>query len=200
YDHTEYGMQSTGASSSTRSEWDRLRKAGAAARVMLIAAAAEAWKVDPAGCRAENGHVLHPASGRRLSYGQLAERAAGLKPPDPEKLPLKDPKDFKIVGKPTKRLDTPAKVNGTAVYGLDVTVPGMLVALVARPPVFGGKFKGFDASKAKAVPGVRHVVEIDRGVAVVADGFWPAFKGRLALAVTWDDGPLAALDSRAQRE
>ena len=198
YNHTVYGLQLTGGSTSTWSEWERLRKAGAAARVMLTAAAAQTWKVDPAGCKAENGHVLHAASGRKLSFGQLAQKAAGLKPPP--NVALKDPKDFKIIGKATKRLDTPEKTNGKAVFGLDVQVPGMLVALVARPPVFGGKVKSYSADKARAVPGVRHVVQIERGVAVVADGFWPAKKGREALEVVWDEGPLAALDSRTQYE
>jgi isoquinoline 1-oxidoreductase beta subunit len=196
YNHSVYGIQMTGGSSSTWSEWARVRRAGAAARQMLIAAAAEAWKVEPAACKTENGFVLHAASDRKESYGKLAERASRLKPP--ENVTLKDPKDFKIVGKPTKRLDTPDKTNGKAVFGLDVTVPGLLVAVVARSPVFGGKVKSFNADKAKAVPGVRHVVEIERGVAVVADGFWPAKKGREALEIVWDEGPLAALDSGKQ--
>jgi isoquinoline 1-oxidoreductase subunit beta len=196
YNHPNYGIQLTGGSSSTWAEWERVRKAGSAARAMLIAAAAAEWKVEPATCGTEPGHVVHAASGRRVSYGRLAEKAAGLKPP--ENVPLKDPKDFRLVGKPTRRLDTPDKVSGKAVFGLDVQLPGMLVALVARPPVFGGKVKGLNADKAKAVPGVRHVVQIPRGVAVVADGFWPAKKGREALAVAWDDGPLAGLDSGTQ--
>jgi isoquinoline 1-oxidoreductase beta subunit len=196
YNHAVYGIQMTGGSTSTWSEWERLRKAGAAARLMLIAAAADTWQVEPATCRAENGQVLHPASKRSLSFGKLAEKAASLKPP--QNVPLKDPKDFKLIGKATRRLDTPDKTNGKAVFGLDVTVPGMLVALVARPPVFGGKMKSYSADKAKAVPGVRHVVAIERGVAVVADGFWPAKLGREALEVVWDEGPLATLDSQAQ--
>src|SRR4029077_15841551 len=126
--------------------------------------------------------------------GKLAEKAADLKPP--EDVELKDPKDFRIIGKPTRRLDTPEKVNGKAVFGLDVQLPGMLVAVVAPPPVFGGKVKSFNADKAKAVPGVKNVVQIPRGVHVVADGFWPAKKGREALEIDWDDGPLATLDSR----
>ncbi|PYS93339.1 MAG: twin-arginine translocation pathway signal protein, partial [Acidobacteria bacterium] len=196
YNHTRFGMQMTGGSTSTWSEWDRLRKAGAVARAMLIAAAAEIWNVDPPSCHARNGQVVHAASGRRLSYGRLAEKASSLTPP--QSVTLKDRKDFNLIGKPTKRLDTPEKVNGTGVFGLDVTVPGMLVAVVARPPVFGGKVKSFDAGRANAVPGVRHVVEIDRGVAVVADGYWPASQGRKALETVWEDGPLARLDSRAQ--
>ncbi len=198
YNHTLYGAQITGGSTSTWTEWDRLRKAGASARAMLVSAAAETWGVDAKTCGASDGHVAHAASGRRASYGQLVERASRLSPP--KEVPLKDPKDFKLIGKPTKRLDTPSKVDGSAVFGLDVTLPGMLVAVVARPPVFGGKAKSIDAADAKAVPGVRHVVEIDRGVAVVADGFWAAKKGREALRVTWDDGPLATLDTRTQGE
>src|SRR5262249_26866300 len=157
----------------------------------------QTWKVEPTTCRTENGQVVHTASKRRLSYGRLAERASRLTPP--KKVALKNPREFKLIGKPTKRLDTPEKVNGKGMFGLDVTVPGMLVAVVARPPVFGGKVKSFDATKAKAVPGVRHVVAIDRGVAVVADGYWPALKGREALTITWNEGPLATLDSRKQR-
>src|SRR5437867_3093164 len=198
YNHTQFGIQVTGGSTSTWSEWERLRQAGATARAMLIAAAAETWKVDPATCRAENGQVIHAASGRRLSFGCLAEKASGMTPP--ENVTLKDREDFKLIGKATKRLDTPDKTNGKAVFGLDVSVPGMLVAVVARPPVFGGKVKSFDAEKAKAVPGVRHVVEIARGVAVVADGFWPAKLGREALEVVWDEGSLAGLDSGKQRD
>jgi isoquinoline 1-oxidoreductase beta subunit len=196
YNHSVYGIQMTGGSSSTWSEWERVRKAGATARAMLVAAAAAGWKVEPAACATEPGHVVHAASGRRASYGRLAEQAADLKPP--ENVPLKDPKDYRIIGKPTRRLDTPDKVNGKAVFGLDVQRSGMLVALVARPPVFGGTVKSFSADKARAVPGVKHVVQIPRGVAVVADGFWPAKKGREALEIVWDDGPLATLDSRAQ--
>ena len=195
YNHTIFGMQMTGGSTSTWTEWERMRKAGAAARQMLIAAAAETWKVEPANCHAENGFVISP-TGQRASYGSLVEKAAKLAPP--QNVTLKNPKDFKLVGKPTKRLDTPDKTNGQAIFGIDVNVPGMLVAVVARPPVFGGKVKSFDAGNAKAVPGVRHVIQIDRGVAVVADGFWPAKLGREALRIDWDEGPLAKLDSRKQ--
>jgi isoquinoline 1-oxidoreductase beta subunit len=198
YNHPIYGAQLTGGSSSTWVEWERVRNAGAAARAMLIAAAAAEWKVEPATCGTEPGHVVHAASGRRVSYGKVAERAADLKPP--QNVPLKNPKDFRLVGKPTRRLDTPDKVNGKAVFGLDVQLPGLLIALVARPSVFGGKVKRYDADRAKAVPGVKHVVQIPRGVAVVADGFWHAKKGREALEVVWDDGPLADFDSRTQLE
>jgi isoquinoline 1-oxidoreductase beta subunit len=197
YNHTVYGIQMTGGSTSTWSEWERLRKAGAAARQMFIAAAADTWGVEPKTCRAENGRVIS-GSGQRLSFGQLVEKASRLTPP--QDVTLKDPKDFKIVGKPTKRLDTPDKTNGKAMFGLDVNLPGMLVAVVARSPVFGGKVKSFNAEKAKAVPGVRHIIEIPRGVAVVADGFWPAKLGREKLEIVWDEGPQATLDSRSQGE
>jgi isoquinoline 1-oxidoreductase subunit beta len=198
YNHTLWGMQATGGSTSTWTEWERLRQAGAMAKAMLIAAAAETWQVEPSSCRTEKSQVIHAASGRRLSFGQLAEKAAGLTPP--QKAEVKDPKDFKLIGKPTRRLDTPDKTNGKAVYGLDVQVPGMLVAVIARSPVYGGKVKSFEAEKTKAVPGVRHVVEISRGVAVVADSFWAAKRGRDALSIDWDEGPNADLDSQKQRE
>lgn len=197
YNNPMFGMQGTGGSTSTRSEWVRLRKMGAAARQMLIAAAADTWKVDAGTCRAENGQVLHPGSNRRLSYGQLVEKASRLKPP--QDVPLKDPQTFKLIGKPTKRLDTPEKTNGRGLFSLDVNLPGMLVAVIARPPVFGGKAKSFDAGRAKAVAGVKHVVEIDRGIAVAAEGYGAALAGRKALEIVWDEGPLANLDSAAQR-
>lgn len=196
YNHSVYGMQMTGGSSSSWSEWERVRKAGAAARTMLIAAAAQQWKVEPSTCRAELGHVLHKASGRKLSFGKLAEAAAKLEPP--KEVTLKEAKDLKILGKPLTRLDTPEKVNGSAVFGIDIKVPNLLVAVVARPPVFGGKVKSFDAEQAKAVPGVRHVVQIDRGIAVVADGFWQATQGRAKLKIEWDEGPLASLETGKQ--
>jgi isoquinoline 1-oxidoreductase beta subunit len=198
YNHTVFGMQATGGSTSIWTEWERLRQAGAMARAMLIAAAAETWGVDPASCRTERGQVIHPLSGQRISYGQLVGKASTMDPP--EKVALKDPRDFKLISQPVRCLDTPEKVDGKALFGLDVRIPGMLTALVARPPVFGGKMKSFDARKAKAVPGVREVVEIDRGVAVVADGCWPAWKGRSALEILWDEGPLFGLDSQRQRE
>ncbi len=196
YNHSVYGMQMTGGSTSTWSEYDRFRKAGATARAMLVAAAAELWKVDAKSCTTENGQVVHAESNRRTTYGKLTGMAARLKPPQDVK--LKETKDFKLIGRAVKRLDTPAKVNGTAQFGIDVKVPGMLIAVVERSPVFGGKAKSFNADKAKAIKGVKHVVEIDRGVAVVADGYWPAKLGRDALEVEWDEGPQANLDSVAQ--
>src|SRR6267142_4161899 len=165
-----FGIQGTGGSSSVRAAWKPLREAGAQARTMLIAAAAQTWGVEPASCRAEAGAVIHAATNRRLTYGGLAQRAAGL--PVPAEVQLKDPKDWRLAGKPTKRLDTRFKVNGTAQFGIDVRVPGMLTAVVARSPVFGGKVRSFDATAAKAIPGVRHVVQISSGVAVVGDGYW----------------------------
>ncbi len=188
-----FGIQGTGGSSSVRAAWKPLREAGAQARTMLIAAAAQTWGVEPASCRAEAGAVMHAASNRRLTYGALAQRAAAL--PVPADVPLKDPKDWRIAGKPTKRLDTRFKVNGTAQFGIDVRVPGMLTAVVARSPVFGGKVRSFDATTAKAIPGVRHVVQISSGVAVVGDGYWPAKQGRDALKVSWDEGPVAQVSS-----
>ena len=174
-----------------------MRKAGAAAREMLIAAAADTWKVDQSECRAEKGMVLH-RNGKKLSYGRLAAKAAKL--PVPTDVKLKDPKEFKILGKGAKRLDTPGKVNGSARFGMDVRLPGMLTAVVARSPVAGGKVASFNADKAKAMRGVKHVVQIGSGVAVVADGYWNALKGRDALEVKWDDGAGAAVSSEDIRK
>ncbi len=188
-----FGLQGTGGSSSVRAAWKPLREAGARARSVLIAAAAQTWGVEPTSCRAEAGAVIHAPSNRRLTYGALAQRAAAL--PIPAEVQLKDPKDWHLAGKPTKRLDTRFKVNGTAQFGIDVRVPGMLTAVVARSPVFGGKVRSFDATAAKAIPGVRHVVQISSGVAVVGDGYWPAKQGRDTLKVSWDEGPVAQVSS-----
>ena len=188
-----FGLQGTGGSSSVRAAWKPLREAGARARSVLIAAAAQTWGVEPMSCRAEAGAVIHAPSNRRLTYGALAQRAAAL--PIPAEVQLKDPKDWHLAGKPTKRLDTRFKVNGTAQFGIDVRVPGMLTAVVARSPVFGGKVRSFDATAAKAIPGVRHVVQISSGVAVVGDGYWPAKQGRDTLKVSWDEGPVAQVSS-----
>jgi isoquinoline 1-oxidoreductase beta subunit len=198
YNHTVFGMQLTGGSTSTASEWQRFRKAGATARIMLIAAAAQNWKVEPQSLRAENGFVIHAASNRRASFGSLADTAATLTPP--KDVPLKDPKDFKLIGKSTRRLDTPAKVNGSAQFGLDVQIPGMMTAVVARPPVFGGKVVSLNAERAKAVAGVKDVFQVPSGVAVVATGFWPAKLGRERLEIKWDDGPSANLSTVGMRE
>lgn len=198
YNHPVFGIQMTGGSTSTASEWDRFRQAGATARMMLIAAAAKNWKVYPASLRAENGYVINPATGTRASFGSLADVAATMTPP--KDVPLKDPKDFKLIGKPTRRLDTPDKVNGAAQFGLDVAIPGMMTVLIARAPVFGGKVQSFNADKAKAVPGVKDVVQIPSGVAVIASGFWPAKQGRDKLEISWDDGPNGALSTTGMRE
>ncbi len=198
YNHTQWGsIQGTGGSSSIRSCWDQFRKAGASARVMLIAAAAELWQTDSASCRAENGFVINDLSGKRLSFGELVGKAAEIQAPSD--VPLKKPQDFKVLGISRRRLDTPDKTDGKAMFGIDATAPGMLVSVVARPPVFGGKVKSFNADKAKAVKGVKDVVQIDSGVAVVGEDFWSAKLGREGLEVTWDEGPLASLDSEGQR-
>ena len=193
YFNPAFGMQGTGGSSSVRSSWDPLRKAGAAAHDMLLQAAAAEWKVDKSACRTENGVIYHDASKRSLSYGKVAEAASKL--PVPQDVPTKDPKKYRIIGKATKRLDTPDKVNGKAEFGLDVRKPEMVYAVVARCPVFGGKVASFDATKAKAVPGVKDVVQISRGVAVIADNTWSAMQGRRALEIKWDEGPNAGLTS-----
>jgi isoquinoline 1-oxidoreductase beta subunit len=199
YRHAQWGdIQGTGGSTSVLSEWNRLRKAGAAARAMLVQAAAENWKVEAKSCRAEKGFVLHGPTGRRLSYGELAERAAGMKPP--QDVPLKPPQEFKVIGKPMKRLDTPGKTSGTAIFGIDAKVPGMLTAVIARAPVFGGRVKKMNAEKAKAVRGVKEVVPVDSGVAVVGDDFWSAKLGREALEVIWDEGPNSQLSTERMRE
>ena len=197
YNHTVFGIMMTGGSTTTNSEYDRFRKMGAMPRIMLVAAAAQSWGVDAQTCRAEKGFVIHTASRRRASYGSLAEAAAKIAAPTD--IPLKDPKDFTLVGKPVHRLDTPSKTNGSAQFGLDVYIPGMLTAVVARAPVFGGKVVSFNADKAKAIPGVVNVVQVPSGVAVVAKGFWPAKLGREKLEINWDDGPGAAISTVEMR-
>ena len=195
YVNPQFGVQGTGGSSATRTSWEPLRRAGAAARMMLLEAAAQKWGVDKSECRAENGAVLHAATKRQLTYGSLAEAAAKL--PVPQNVPLKDPKEFRIIGKPAKRLDTPDKVNGSAQYGIDVRLPGMYYAVVARCPVFGGKVASFDATKAKAVPSVKDVIQISDGVAVVAGNTWTAMEGRRALEVNWDEGPNSSVSTES---
>ncbi len=193
YANPLFGDQETGASSSVRAFYEPLRRAGAAARTMLVAAAAATWNVDPESCRAEKGVVTHSPTGRTLTYGALAGKAAKL--PVPAKVTLKDPKDFKLIGTPAKRLDTPAKVNGTAQFGIDVRLPGMKVATVAASPVLGGKVASVDDSKARAIKGVRQIVRLDDVVAVVADHMWAAKQGLKALAIRWDDGPNRTLST-----
>ncbi|HEX9615689.1 MAG TPA: xanthine dehydrogenase family protein molybdopterin-binding subunit [Bacteroidota bacterium] len=194
---TKYGSQSTGGSYSIRGNWQTLRNAGATAREMLITAAANQWKVGRSECRAESGHVVH-SSGKKLSYGELAAAAATL--PVPDSVKFKDNKDFRIIGTRIKKLDTPAKVYGNAVFGLDVRVPGMLFASIEQCRVFGGKVVSFDASKAKAVPGVQNVVQVESGVAVIATNTWAAFRGREELSVTWDEGKWAGQSSASIRK
>jgi len=195
-DHTLYAdpllhQQATGNSTSVRGAWEPLRRAGATGRAMLVSAAAQSWKVDASSCRAERGTVIHVPTGRRVTYGALADAAAKL--PVPDTVALKDPKDFRLIGTPAKRLDSTDKVNGKAQFGIDVKVPGMKVATVAACPVFGGKLAGVDESKAKAVTGVRQVVRLDNAVAVIGDHMWAAQRGLRALDIRWDEGPHAAL-------
>jgi len=193
YANPLFGEQITGASSSIRMFYEPLRRAGATARAMLIAAAAASWNVHAASCRAREGVVTHTPTGRTLSYGALAAKAATV--PVPDKIALKDPKDFTLIGTPAKRPDTPSKVNGTAQYGIDVRLPGMLIATVAASPVLGGKVAGLDDEKAKAVPGVRQIVQLDDAVAVVADHMWAAKQGSAALEIRWEDGPNAKVST-----
>jgi isoquinoline 1-oxidoreductase beta subunit len=197
YNHTVFGLQMTGGSTSVSSEWERMRKMGAVAREMLLAAAAEIWKVEASSCRAEAGRVVH-SSGRNLTYGQLTAKAATM--PVPQEVSLKNPSTFKIIGRSMRRLDTPEKTDGKALFGLDASVPGMLTAVVARSPVFGGRVKSFDVEKAKGVPGVQEVIQVESGVAVVADSFWAANLGRRALKVVWDEGSFAGFSTAAMRE
>lgn len=185
------GIQATGNSNAIRGAFEPMRRAGATARVLLIQAAAQRWRVEPSSCHADRGEVIHTPSGRRVKYGALAGDASKLQAP--EKVELKPIADFKLIGTPAKRLDTPSKVNGTAVYGIDVKVPGMKVATLAQSPVFGGRLRSVDDRKALAVRGVRQVVRLDDCVAVVADHMGAARKGLAALAIEWEDGANAKL-------
>ncbi|KWN13564.1 xanthine dehydrogenase family protein molybdopterin-binding subunit [Burkholderia ubonensis] len=188
------GGQLTGGSTSIRYAWEPMRRAGATARTLLVGAAAKQWGVDPAACRAENGEVLHPPSGRRASYGQLADAAAKL--PVPKDVALKKPADFKLVGKPVKRLDSPEKVDGTARFGLDVRLPGMLVAVIVNSPVFGGTVASVDDTAARQIRGVRQIVRADNAVAVVGDHTWAAKRGASALVVKWNEGAGAKVSTK----
>jgi len=192
---TLFGDQGTGGSASVRTTWDPMRKAGAQAREMLISAAAQEWSVAPASCKAASSFVMHSTSSHKLSYGALATKAGKL--PVPDNPPLKHGA-YKIVGRPIPRLDTPSKVNGSAIYGMDFRVPGMQYAALARCESIGGKVAGFDATAAQQVPGVSLVGKIsDSAVAVVADSTWNAIKARRALKITWDEGPNKNLNSTA---
>jgi isoquinoline 1-oxidoreductase beta subunit len=193
---TLYGDQTTGGSASVRTTWDPMRKAGAAAREMLISAAALEWGVARSACKAENSAVVHSPSNRRLTYGQLAGKASAQ--PIPTDVPLKQAKDYQIVGKSVPRIDTPSKVDGTAAFGIDFRVPGMKYAVLVRCPVIGGKVASFDDKESKKISGIGYVGKInDSAVAVVADSVWSAMEGRRVLNVQWDDGPNKDLNSSA---
>jgi isoquinoline 1-oxidoreductase subunit beta len=193
YANPAFGIQATGGSTSVRAFWTSLRQAGASARAMLVQAAAREWQVEPASCTAANGEVTHKESGRKLSYGALATSAGSERPPTD--VALKDPKDFVLIGKPLKRLDTPDKVNGKAVYGIDAMLADMKFATLKACPVFGGKVGKVDDSAARKIPGVQKVVVLDDRVAVVGDHMWAAKKGLDALVIDWDEGPNARLSS-----
>lgn len=194
YGHPLYGLQVTGGSSSMPGAWKVLRQTGATAKAMLRSAAAQTWQVPEGECVAANGAIRHVPSGRQLRYGALAAKAAAL--PVPKDAPLKSPADFRLVGRPVHRLDTPAKVNGTAVFGIDAQVKGMKFAAVANCPVIGGRFRAMDDRKARAVNGVRAVVSSQTAVAVIADHQGAAKKGLAALEVQWDEGPAADFSSK----
>jgi isoquinoline 1-oxidoreductase subunit beta len=193
YGNPLFGVQATGNSNSVRAWWKPLRTAGASARAMLVQAAAHQWQVDPASCTTANSEVMHKASGRQLSYGALALAASSEV--QPKDVPLKDPRNFVLIGKPLKRLDTPDKVNGRAVYGIDAMLPGMKFATLAVCPVFGGKVAKVDDSAARKIPGVQKIVVLDDLVAVVGDHMWAAKKGLDALVIDWDEGPNAGVSS-----
>ena len=192
YINSMLGGQLTGGSTSVRDGWEKLRIAGAQARSMLVQAAADKWRVDPSKCRAQNGTVSGPG-GKKASYGQLAEAASKLTPP--KEVKLKPASEFRYVGKPLKRLDTAGKISGKTEFGIDVRLPGMLYASLAQCPVIGGKVVSFDAEQAKLMPGVKHVVQVTDGVAVVADSWWRARKARDTLNIQWDEGPNKALST-----
>ncbi|MCA3082081.1 MAG: xanthine dehydrogenase family protein molybdopterin-binding subunit [Rhodocyclaceae bacterium] len=197
YAHSSFGMQITGGSSSVSNSWEQLRTVGAMARTMLVTAAANRWKVAAGQCRAANGMVTGPG-GKKAGYGELAEEAAKL--PTPEKVALQSAKDFTIIGKPTRRIDAPAKVNGSARFGLDLTakqIPNLHTAVVAHPPIFGARVVKFNADKVNGIPGITHVVQLDSGIAVVAKSFWAAKVGRDALQIEWDLEPGSKADSVA---
>jgi isoquinoline 1-oxidoreductase subunit beta len=194
YANPVFGIQATGGSTSVRAFWTPLREAGARARAMLVQAAAQQWQVEPASCTASNGEVIHKDSGRKLSYGALAASASRQTPP--KDVALKDPKDFVLIGKPLKRLDTPDKVNGRVVYGIDAILPGMKFATLKACPVFGGKVGKVDDSAARKIPGVQKIVVLDDLVAVVGDHTWAAKQGLEALKIDWDEGPNARISSK----
>jgi len=193
YGNPAFGIQVTGNSNSIRAFWKPLRTAGAATRLMLVQAAAKQWQVDPTSCSTSNGMVSHTSSGRTLGYGDLIDAASTQ--PVPQDPPLKDPKNFMLIGKPLKRFDTPNKTDGKVVYGIDAMLPGMKFATLAQCPVFGGKVGHVDDSAAKKIPGVRQIVVLDDLVAVVGDHMWAAKKGLDALVISWDEGANAKINS-----
>jgi isoquinoline 1-oxidoreductase beta subunit len=196
----EYGNQLTGGSTGISDNFMLFRKAGAVARMMLIAAAAQRWDVPEESCRAESGVVIHEASGERLTFADLVEAAGALPTPKVTDIKYKDPLDFKIIGSNVSRVDNPQLVDGSAIYGIDISIPGMLYAVLARSPVSRGRLSSFDANQAVAVEGVRDVVQISNGVAVVAETTWAAMKGRDALVLTWDEGHNADLGTDDLRQ
>jgi isoquinoline 1-oxidoreductase beta subunit len=195
-----YGNQVTGGSVSVSDHYTILRQAGASVRHMLVTAAAQRWQVEEESCRTESGEVIHPDGSQRLAYADLIDAAAELPLPKRSDVQLKDPKDFSLIGTSLPLYDAPSMVDGSTRYGSDLQVPDMLYATVARCPVFGGRVASFDASKAKAVGGVRDVVQIDRGIAVVADNTWAAIQGRAALEATWEEGRYADWSSASIRQ
>jgi isoquinoline 1-oxidoreductase subunit beta len=194
YANPIFGVQATGGSTSVRAFWKPLRAAGATARAMLVQAAAKQWQVDASSCTTANGEVIHAESGRKLGYGALADAAGNETPP--KDVPVKDPGKFTLIGKPLKRFDTPDKVNGKTIYGIDAMLPGMKFATLAMSPVFGGKIAKVDDTAAKKMPGVRQVVVLDDLVAVVGDHMWAAKQGLEALDISWDEGPNARISSK----
>ena len=193
YANPSFGIQVTGNSNSVRAFWLPLRKAAAGTRAILIQAASQQWKVEPSSIHTQNGEAIHDASGRRLAYAALIDHAQGIAPPkDP---PLKDPKDFKLIGMPRKRFDTPDKVNGKALYGIDVMPPGLKFATLAACPVFGGSVGHVDDVKAKNIPGVSQVIVAQNFVAVVGNHMWAAKQGLAALGITWNEGPHSSISS-----
>jgi isoquinoline 1-oxidoreductase beta subunit len=195
FNHTAYGIQITGGSTTTWSEFDRYRNAGATARMLLTQAASKRSGIAVQNCKTEKGHVI--AAGKKYTYGELASDAALL--PVPEKVPLKAKVEWRIIGKDTKRLDAGVKTNGKAIFGMDIQFPGLLTAVVAHAPVFGGKVRSFDAAKAKALPGVRYVIQVPTGVAVIADHYYAANRGKNALNIVWKNGPGPDLFSKRQQ-
>ncbi|MFT3679860.1 MAG: xanthine dehydrogenase family protein molybdopterin-binding subunit [Ferruginibacter sp.] len=196
YFHTQWPMQITGGSSTTYSEFDRYRQAGATARILLVQAAANKWGVQPSACKTANGFVT--SGDKKLSYGELAESAATLTPP--AEIPLRKKEEWKYIGKGLKRLDAPAKVNGKAIFGMDIQMEGLLIAAVAHSPVMAGTVKSFDASETKKIKGVVDVVQIPTGVAVIAENYWVALQGKKALKIEWEPGANASLNTPQQIE